>query len=176
MTVLLPNATLALRRRVDQAARNAYGEKVQVGWSDIVGPGDGRASEQTDGSWNLGLDPALWPVRVGDLVIDTTVGGSWLVTSSDLIRNNYDSTVDWIRVVAQHRTAGGTEPGGSWFVARYDDHAEPPAPEPPPPPSKNAAGLWVGYGPPPAVSDAFWPQVGEEYLDVLTGLIYQLGE
>lgn len=173
MTVLLPNTTLGLRRRVE-GARNAHGQRLPAGWGALSGFYPGRTNERADGTWALGLDPTLWPVRANDLVIATT-GGSWLVQTADLIQNNYDSVVDWIRVTALHRTNGATEPGGAWFVARYDDYVEPPPTDPPPPPSKDAAGLWVGYGPPPEVSDEFWPQVGDEYLDLLTGLIYRLG-
>lgn len=173
VTVLLPNASLGVRRRVE-GARNSHGQRVPAGWGPLVDPAPGRTNEGADATWRLGLDPGLWPVRQGDLVISLT-GGSWLVQTADLIQNNYDSTVDWVRVTALHRTGGGTEPGGAWFVARYDNYVDPPPVDPPPPPSRDAAGLWTGYGPPPEVSDEFWPQVGDEYLDLYTGLIYRLG-
>lgn len=170
----MTNATLGVRRRVD-ATRNAHGERVAAGWGPVVGPAPGRTRQNADASWGLGLDPDLWPIRQGDLVIGAD-GGSWLVTSANLITNNVDSQVDWVRVIAAHRTSGGaTEPGGGWFVARYDDYVEPPPLDPPPPPSRDAAGLWTGWGPPPAVSNDFWPQVGDEYLDLYTGTIYRLG-
>ena len=100
-------------------------------------------------------------------------GGSWLVTSADLIQNNYDSTVDWVRVTAMHRTYGGSEPGGAWFVGRYTDYVEPPPPDPAPPVFE--AGLWTGYGPPPPPSGTFQPVEGDEYVDLNTGFVYVLG-
>jgi hypothetical protein len=174
VTVLMPNARLTVRRRT-QGTRDAYGQRVNAGWGPLGAFHDGRTNETADATWNLGIDPALWPIRRDDLIISES-GGSWLVQTADLIRNNLDSYVDWVRVTAQHRSNGFTEPGGAWFVGRYDDYVEPPPVDPPPPPSKNAAGMWIGYGPPPEVSDDFWPQVGDEYLDLYTGMIYTLGE
>lgn len=168
MSVLLPNALLGLRRRID-GARNAHGERVAAGWGPFEGPYDGRTNERADGTWALGLDPALWPVRENDLVISLT-GGSWLVRSSDLIQNNYDSVVDWVRVTGLQRVIGGTEPGGSWFVARYADGVEPPPPDTGQPVYE--AGVWTGYGPPPPPGGAFTPEPGDEYVDLVTGLIY----
>lgn len=173
MSVLLPNATLGLRRRVNAAARNAHGERVQAGWSDLVSMFDGRTNEQADGSWALGLDPALWPVRTGDLVVSVD-GTTWIVTSADLIQNNYDPVVDWVRVRAARRSAGGTEPGGAWFVARYERGVDDTAvPSEPGVPVVARAGLWTGYGPPP---EGDWgAQPGDEYLDLATGAVYRLG-
>lgn len=171
MTVLLPNAKIGVRRRVE-AARNSYGEHVAAGWGPFLGPYDGRVNERADGTWGLGVDPRLWPVRVGDLVVRLT-GGSWLVQSADLIQNNYDSRVDWVRVTGLHRSAAGTEPGGAWFVARYTDYVDPPPPTPSGPVYE--AGVWTGHGPPPAPSADFTPSPGDEYVDLDTGLIYVLG-
>lgn len=171
--MLLANTRLAVRRRVE-AARDPHGQARPAGWGEVNGPHPGRTKENADGTWSLGLDTALWPVRVGDLVIAAD-GGSWLVTSAALLRNHADPAADWVRCAGQHRTDGHTEPGGAWFVARYDDYVEPSPPTPPPPPSRDAAGLWTGYGPPPEPSAAFWPQVGDEYLDLYTGTIYRLG-
>lgn len=170
MTVLLPNARLGLRRRVD-GTRNAHGERTPAGWGDITGPYDGRVNEQAGGTWALGLDPRLWPVRANDIAIAGT-GQSWLITGADLIQNNYDATVDWIRATALHRTDGGTEPGGVWFVARYTTFANPVPDAGAPAPRKESAALWVGYGPPPAPSPLFTPEPYEEYLDLTTGTIY----
>lgn len=170
MSVLLPNARLGVRRR-QEGARNAHGERMAAGWGSFEGPYDGRINETAGGTWNLGVDPALWPVRQGDLVIALT-GGSWLVQTADLIQNNYDSTVDWVRVSALHRAVGGTEPGGAWFVARYTNYVEPPPPTPSGPVYE--AGVWTGTGPPPAPGGDFLPQTGDEYVDLNTGLVYVL--
>lgn len=171
MSILLPNALLGVRRRVD-GTRNSHGELVAAGWGTFIGPYNGRTNEKSDGTWALGLDPALWPVRKDDLVINLT-GGSWLVQTSDLIRLNIpDSHVDWVRVSGLQRVVGGTEPGGSWFVARYTDGVETPPVVPPGPVYE--AGVWTGYGPPPAMGGDFTPVTGDEYVDLATGLIYVL--
>lgn len=171
MSVRLPNARLGVRRRVE-GARNSHGEAMAAGWGTFDGPYDGRVNEKPDGTWALGLDRALWPIRKDDLVINLT-GGSWLVQTSDLITLNIpDSHVDWVRVSGLHRSAQGTEPGGAWFVARYTDYVEPPPPTPSGPVYE--AGVWTGYGPPPAAGGDFQPEAGDEYVDLLTGLVYVL--
>jgi hypothetical protein len=171
VTVLLPNDVLGIRRRVE-GETNSHGERMAAGWGPFLGPYDGRTNERADGTWALGVDPALWPVRVGDLVISAR-GGSWLVQAADLIQNNYDSMVDWVRVTGAHRTVGGTEPGGAWFVARYTDYIEPPPPYVGPPVYQS--GLWTGHGTPPEPSADFAPAEGDEYVDLDTGFIYTLG-
>lgn len=171
MSVWLPNTQLGLRRRVE-APRNAHGQRMPDGWGQFLGPHDGRTKENADGSWNLGVDPDLWPVRQGDLIISTG-GGSWLVQTAAVLRNNYDPTVDWVRATGLHRTTDGTEPGGPWYVGRFTDYAEPPPPTPGPPVYE--AGAWTGYGPPPEASAEFAPEPGDEYIDLLTGLVYVFG-
>jgi hypothetical protein len=165
----MPNANLGVRRRA-ATARDAHGAPLPGVWGAVVGLLAGRVNERADGSWALGLDPSLWPVRVDDLVI-SDAGASWLVQTADLIRNNLDPSVDWVRVSAQTRTAGGTVPGGAWFVARYVDYAEPAPPEGGEP-RLLEAGLWTGYGPPPTYD--FGAQPGDEYIDLSTGVVYRL--
>lgn len=167
--MILPNATLTVRRIVDNPGTNAHGERVPAQWGMIEAFYPGRTKERADGGWALGVDPHLWPVRAGDLVISDD-GRSWLTRTSNLITNSYDSTVDWVRVDALHRGNGGTEPGGAWFVARYTDHVEPSpggdltSPQP---------GLWTGTGPPPATD--FGAEPGDEYIDLISGVVYRLG-
>lgn len=164
MSVLLPNAVLGLRRRVD-GARDAHGSPLPTGWGPVEGPADGLLNEQTDATWIIGLDPALWPVRQNDMVIDTATGGAWLVDTAHLAQHPIDSTVNWVRCTGRQRGNGGTEPGGAWFIARYAPDA---------PPSVIAAvGLWTGEGPPPDPLPGAQP--GDEYIDTLTGVVYQLG-
>lgn len=162
MSVLLPNATLGVRRRLD-TLRDAHGTPQPGGWGELLDPAPGYVKEQPDALWVIGLDPTLWPVRQHDMVIDGTTGAAWLVDTADLIEHPYDGTVNWIRTTARQRSNGGTEPGGPWFVARYAPDAGPPLTE--------YAGLWTGEGPPGDLPDA---KPGDEYLDVLTGVIYQL--
>ena len=172
MTVLLPNTRLGLRRRVIEEARNSHGERVPAGWGQVVGLYDGRTNETAEGTWALGLDPALWPVRKDDLVIAPS-GAMWLVQTADLIQNNYDSYVDWVRVSGLLRSLGGTEPGGAWFVARYTPGLDDTIPDPQGEPILTQPGLWTGTGPPPATP--FGAETGDEYLDLSTGFIYRLG-
>lgn len=131
----------------------------------MVGPLSGYEKEQPDSTWVLGLDPVLWPIRQNDMVISGVTGGAWLVTTADLISHPVDSTVDWIRLTANQRSLGGTEPGGAWFVNRY-------APDVGPNLYRGVAGLFTGHGPPPAGLGA---QPGDEYIDLDTGVVYLLG-
>lgn len=176
MSVLLANDRLGLRRRIDEVTLNAHGERVVAGWGALVGVHEGRTKERSDGTWSLGLDPSLWPVRVGDLVVSMS-GGAWLVQTCDLVTNNADSAVDWVRIIGLQRSVGGTEPGGAWFVARYTETVQPA------PPDDTGteivlvqAGLWTGYGPPPTPSAEFPAKPGDEYIDLNTGTVYVLGE
>ena len=172
VSVLLPNTRLGLRRRIE-AARNSHGERTSSGWGGVVGLEPGRTNENADGTWGLGADPALWPVREGDLVISDT-GASWLGRTSDLIQNNYDHTVDWVRITALPRTDGSTAPPDAWFVARFEPFVQPVDPTPDDnTPTRDEAGLWTGYGPPPAGD--FGAVLGDEYLDLNTGIVYELG-
>lgn len=117
MAVLMANTQLGLRRRVAGGTKNAHGERVGDEWEPVGAFYPARTKERADGGWALGVDPALWPVRKDDLLVDPD-GGEWLVRTSDLIRNNVDSRVDWIRVDANQRAGAHTEPGGPEFVGR----------------------------------------------------------
>lgn len=173
MSVLLSNATLGVRRRVESGNRNEHGERILAGWGPVQGPAPGRVNERADGGWALGVDPGLWPIRQQDLIVATD-GRSWLVNTADLIQNNFDHRVDWVRVDALQRSVGGTEPGGAWFVARYSDGVPgtPPG-DPEAPPVQAQTNLWTGYGPPPTTP--FGAAVGDEYMDLNTGIVYRLG-
>jgi hypothetical protein len=166
VSVLLTNCQLGIRRRVD-GGMDAHGDTLPTGWGSLNGPLDGFQQELPDSTWILGLDPSLWPVRQNDMVI-SDVGGAWLVTTADLIRHPVDSTVDWIRLTANQRAGGGTEPGGvggAWFVNRY-------APDVGPNLYRGEAGLLTGHGPP---LDDLPAAPGDEYIDLDTGVIYLLG-
>lgn len=171
MVVLLPNCVLGVRHLLVDEDRDDYGERVPLGWGGVAGGLllDGRRNEQADGMWALAVDPSVWPVRQDDLIIATD-GATWLVDTSDLIQNAYDDYVDYVRLTARLRTMGGTQPGDSWFVARFTpglgdlpDPADTVLLQP---------GLWTGTGPPP--STPFGAEPGDEYLDLVTGIIYRL--
>jgi hypothetical protein len=165
VSVLLVNGQLGIRRRFD-GGLDAHGDKLPTGWGSLEGPLDGFQKEQPDSTWVLGIDPSLWPVRQNDMVISGVTGGAWLVVTAALIKHPVDSTVDWIRITANQRSGGGTEPGGAWFVNRY-------APDVGPNPYRGEAGLFTGHGAPPDDLEGAMP--GDEYLDLDTGVIYLLG-
>lgn len=167
MSVLLPNAQLGLRRRYD-AGKDAHGSDLPAGWGAVEGPLPGYQNEQADSTWILGLDPSLWPVRQNDMVIADT-GAAWLITTADLMKHPVDSTVDWVRLTANQRAGGGTEPGGAWFVNRY-------TPDVGPNPYRGEAGMFTGHGAPSASNpDLSSALPGDEYVDLDTGVVYQLG-
>lgn len=166
MSVLLVNASLGVRRRFD-AERDAHGSPLPTGWGAVSGPEPGYLDEQSDGTWVVGLDPVLWPVRQNDMVIDGGTGAAWLLLTVDLIEHPVDDTVNWIRCTANQRGNGGTEPGGSWFVNRY-------TPDVGPNPYRGEAGLFTGHGTPDA-QDLTAALPGDEYLDLDTGVVYLLG-
>lgn len=118
MAVLLADRRLGVRRR-GPGTVGAHGDRVPGGYGPVLGPMPGRAEEgpdvpegQTGGrTWTLAVDPGLWPVTPGDLVVDAVTGQEWLVTSADLLKNNADSAVDYVAVRAHaHTGAGGTRP------------------------------------------------------------------
>jgi hypothetical protein len=118
VAVLLTNTTLGLRRRAD-GPYDAHGERQNGALGATLGPWPGRTQEQGDGTWSLALDPAAWPVRENDLVVESAPGSRvWVVQSAQLLRNNADPVVDYIRVTGAQQTVAGTEPGGVEFVGR----------------------------------------------------------
>jgi hypothetical protein len=118
LAVVMTNTTLGLRRRAD-GAYDAHGERSNGALGAEIGPYPGRSSEQPDGSWTLAVDPALWPVRENDVIVESVSGTRlWVVKSAKLLRNNLDPVVDYIRVEAAQQVAAGTEPGGTQFAGR----------------------------------------------------------
>jgi hypothetical protein len=98
----MPDRPLGVRRR-GPGARDAHGEPTGGAHGPLFGPWPGAAREGADGSWSLRVDPQAWPVTAGDLVVNPDTGDSWLVRSAALLRNNLDSTVDYVRVDAMER-------------------------------------------------------------------------
>jgi hypothetical protein len=170
MSVLMPNSRLGVRRRTE-GGLNAHGERLSEGWGAIPAFEDGLTEEGPDAVWQMGLDPSMWPVRQGDLIVSST-GQSWLVQTADLLTNSFDSTVNWIRATALLRVGTYTIPADPWNVARFVD-AVVVAPDAGAAPTQDSAGLWTGSGPPP---DDFGAQPGEDYVDLLSGTVYHYGE
>jgi hypothetical protein len=117
VSVLLPNTTLGVRRRAEQTTDD-LGDVVQGDIGPLEGPWPGLATENADGRWRLGLDPAAWPVRQYDVVEEDGTGRSWVVQTSQLLTNSADPTVNWVRIDGLQRVTAGTEPGGAEFVGR----------------------------------------------------------
>jgi hypothetical protein len=116
MAVLLANRSLGVRHRT-VAGQDEHGYVYTSGWGALVGPWPGRAEEGPDApigeiggrTWVLAVDPQAWPVEQGDLVVEVVNGEpvtTWLVLSADLLRNNADARVDYVRIKAHLRTDG----------------------------------------------------------------------
>lgn len=118
MSVLLPNTGLGVRRRA-AATYDGHGTPLPGALGALQGPYPARLRERADGGWSIGLDPRLWPVGVNDLVAEPETGREWNIQTAELLTNNADGRVDWIRVQGLERTAGdSTEPGGAEFASR----------------------------------------------------------
>jgi hypothetical protein len=173
VVVLLPNTNLAIRRRVNKPAVNEHGEDMLEGWTEPGAFYPGRTNENDNGRWDLAVDEALWPVRTGDLIVDGKTG-AWSVQFVHRIRNNYDDYVNYVKISAVRRVAQGTEPGGSWFVARYEEVPDDPAVDLDALP-EYSDGLWRGHGPPDNYPDLI-VNPGDQYLDLDTGTVYEWSE
>ena len=126
MSVQLSNALLGVRR-VEAAGYDAHGSPLPGPPAAATTLLPGKVMELDTGGWQLALDPALWPVRVGDVVV-TGTGWAWRATLSKLLQapaleddervDGIDMDVSFIRVMANEVTTVGTEPIGGEFVGR----------------------------------------------------------
>lgn len=160
MTVLMPNATATIRRRIE-GPLNAHGERTRSGLSPRVSALLPALIEQrADGGWTASIDPSLWPVRKND-VIDDSIGRTYVVMTSDLLSNVFEPIVDYILCEVRNVTDEGTEPIDPWFVARDQS-----APSP-----YEGGRAMTGHGPPP--EDLADVVMGDKYLDLDSGLMYE---
>lgn len=116
VSVLLSNGDLAVLRRADPF-QDSHGAVVPGPLTRQSGYLPGAVREDASGGWSIRLDPAVWPVREGDIVVDRD-GRRWLMTSAALIQNAATPEVDYVRVQAQEQTGGGTEPPGQRIVTQ----------------------------------------------------------
>lgn len=126
MTVQLPNTSIGLRR-VESTGVDAHGSPLPATPGTVSALLPGKATEQPDGTWQLALDPLLWPARVGDVAVDAG-GMEWLLTSCKLIGTpaltpeeaglGLDLDVAFIRAAGNQVTAAGTEPADPTLVGR----------------------------------------------------------
>jgi hypothetical protein len=78
-------------------------------WPGSVRP-PGRTLADEQGPQLLQLDPAAWPLLPRDLVIEPSTGDSWTVVTSQLMTNDLDPSVNYVRVQAHPRSEAGTLP------------------------------------------------------------------
>ena len=126
MTVQLPNGLLGVQR-VDPDDVDPHGSPVSGQLGELSELLPGKISELDTGGWQLALDPSLWPVRVGDRIVDGQ-GRAWVATLVKLLQTpplsveekalGLDLDVSFVRVMAGQVTDKGTEPVDSALVGR----------------------------------------------------------
>ncbi|WP_433513739.1 hypothetical protein ACQP2T_61020 [Nonomuraea sp. CA-143628] len=104
MAVMLANTRFAVRRAT--VTVDAHGMRSASDWAP-AGPGrPGRivvepaedGERDGPGAWALGVDPAEWPLRARDLVVEPSTGREWVVTTAERRAHAVDASVDWLRV------------------------------------------------------------------------------
>lgn len=121
MAVLLPNTWLAVRRQ-GELVEDSHGDRVPADWQEPTPHYPGRAPA-ADGAniqggtdvRNIALDPAVWPVKPRDIIVETTEDGTptgreWTVRTTNLLKHSVDSTVDYVRCQGQLRQGTSTLP------------------------------------------------------------------
>jgi hypothetical protein len=99
VAVILSDGEYTVRHRTHPAPRDADGTPVLSAPGAPQGPWPGAAREVTADSWSLRLDPRMWPLREGDLVIG--VKGTFVVQGRpNLFVNNAAADVDYIAATA----------------------------------------------------------------------------
>lgn len=126
MTVQLPNGHAGVRR-ADPDTVDAHGAPLPATPGPATALLPAKISESEGGTWQLALDPALWPVRVGDRIIDDT-GRAWVASSVKLVQTprlspeevalGLDLDVSFVRVTGSEVTDVGTEPADALFTGR----------------------------------------------------------
>ena len=115
VTVMLPNCSAA--KKTSTRSRGAFGDRKV---SAVAGTPSTQflpasVREEADGTWRINLDPALWPVKEGDVIV-TDAGQQFVVRTAALKTNPYDPIIDHVRGTAVQVGAAGQEPGGSEFA------------------------------------------------------------
>jgi hypothetical protein len=121
VSVLLPNTWLAVRRQ-GELVEDSHGDRVPGGWAEPTAHFIGRAPAATgadlqggNDAARLALDPALWPVKPKDIVVETAADGTptgqeWTVRTANLLKHSEDDSVDYVRVIGQLRVGASTTP------------------------------------------------------------------
>lgn len=100
MAVLLVNAALRVEVLAHPQERDAHGTPVAPSTPVVVrGPLPGALRRMPDLTWNARLDPALWPVRPGDTVVDEN-DRRFVVSTAQLNQVPGCSDADYIAITA----------------------------------------------------------------------------
>jgi hypothetical protein len=101
MAVLIPNASLGVRRYTHPEARDARGKPKGGGaLGSLEGPWPGFCAEgDTDNQWSFRLDPAAWPLNDGDHITDGS--RTWVITAARPHFNALASDADYVGATAQ---------------------------------------------------------------------------
>lgn len=112
---MLPNCNAA--RVTSTRSKGAFGDRKvsQVAATPSTPFLPALVLEGENGLWRVNLDPALWPLKEGD-VVATDTKGRFVIKTASLKSNPVDSILDHIRGEAAQVTTAGVEPGGSEFV------------------------------------------------------------
>ena len=97
VAVILADGSYSVRHRTHPATRNADGLPVLATPAGPVGPWPGAAHEIPGfaNNWSFRLDPRVWPLREGDLIIGG--GRTWTVeTRPALFINQAAPDVDYV--------------------------------------------------------------------------------
>ena len=99
MAVILGDGAYTVRHRGHPAPRDADGLPVLSAPGDPLGPWPGAAREVSENSWSLRLDPGVWPLRAGDVVVGN--GHTFVIQGRpSLFTNNASAAVDYVAATA----------------------------------------------------------------------------
>ncbi|TMR97311.1 hypothetical protein [Nonomuraea basaltis] len=111
MAVMLATMRFAVQRAI--VTVDAHGTRSASNWTPAGMARPGRIVEEPvedgerdgPGMWVLGVDPADWPLRARDLVVEPSTGREWVVITVKRRAHAVEASVDWLRVEATLRQA-----------------------------------------------------------------------
>lgn len=111
MAVILATTSFAVRRAV--VAVDGHGAHSASSWTPAGMARPGRiVSEPAEdgerdgpGVWVLGVDPAEWPLRARDVVVEAFTGREWVVITAERRSHAVEPSVGWLRVEGSLRPA-----------------------------------------------------------------------
>ncbi|MEV0996875.1 hypothetical protein [Nonomuraea sp. NPDC050202] len=104
MAVMLATTQFAVRRAT--VTTDAHGIRSASGWAPAGVARPGRIVDEPvedgerdgPGVWVLGVDPAEWPLRARDLVVEASTGREWVVITAERRSHAVEPSVGWLRV------------------------------------------------------------------------------